>query len=145
MLKRLAERTVAEPPDPRQRSRLVEFLCEDVRTESPANRAGALELEHGPVPEDCFVLGASQDEPGRPHPLCPARVDAPAAGHPQMTPCDDAAFEVEQEVLAHRLDALEHLAVDGGRDPRHLPPRMRRLGLEPLADEHLEPRSRARE
>ena len=56
-----------------------------------------------------------------------------------MAAHDDAAVEAEQEVLADRLDALEHAAVDLPRDAGQLRPRMRRLDLEPLADEHLEP------
>ena len=56
-----------------------------------------------------------------------------------MAAHDDAAVEAEEEVLADRLDALEHAPVDLPRDAGHLRARMRRLDLEPLADEHLEP------
>jgi hypothetical protein len=50
---------------------------------------------------------------------------------------DDAALEVEQEVLADGLDTLQDAAVDGAGDARRLPARVRALGLDPLPDERL--------
>ena len=72
-----------------------------------------------------------------------ARLEPPASGHPQVAPHDHPALEPEQEVLAHRVDRLEDPAVDAGRDAGGLAARMRRLDLEPLADERLEPPRRA--
>ena len=48
---------------------------------------------------------------------------------------DDAALEAEHEVLADRLDRLEPPAVELLGDARGLRARVRRLDLEPLADE----------
>ena len=62
-----------------------------------------------------------------------------------MAPHDEAAVEVEQEVLADRLDTFEHTPVDLPRNAGQLRARVRRLDLEPLADEHLEPLRSAHE
>ena len=51
---------------------------------------------------------------------------------------DDAALEAQHQVLADRLDRLEHAAVDPLGHALGLRARMRRLDLEPLADEHLQ-------
>ena len=51
----------------------------------------------------------------------------------------DAALEAEHEVLADRLDRLEPAAVEPLGNARRLRARMRRLDLQPLPDEHLEP------
>ena len=50
----------------------------------------------------------------------------------------DSAVEAEDQVLAVRLDRLEHAAVDPLGDALGAGSRMRRLGGYPLADEHLE-------
>ena len=84
-------------------------LREDVRPEPPPHRP-PLDLEHGAVPEHCLLLAAAQDEPRPADARRAARLDAPAAGHAQVAPHDDAALEAQQEVLADRLDALEHAA-----------------------------------
>ena len=55
-----------------------------------------------------------------------------------MAPHDDPAFEPEQEMLADRLDRLEHPPVDALRDTGRLAARVRRLDLEPLPDERLQ-------
>ena len=46
---------------------------------------------------------------------------------------------MQQQVLADRLDRLEHATVEPLGDPLHLRTRIRRLHLEPLADQHLQP------
>ena len=55
-----------------------------------------------------------------------------------MAPDDDPAFEPEQEMLADRLDRLEHPPVDALCDTGHLGARVGRLDLEPLPDERLQ-------
>ncbi len=60
-----------------------------------------------------------------------------------MTPQDEAAVEVEQEVLAHRFDPLEPAAVKPRSEPFHCRSGMRRLDLDALADEDLQPTGRA--
>jgi len=44
----------------------------------------------------------------------------------------------KQQVLADRLDRFEHAAVETLSDPFGLRARVRRLGLDPLADERLQ-------
>jgi hypothetical protein len=55
-----------------------------------------------------------------------------------MAAKDDAAVEVQEHVLADRIDALEHASIDCSRDARREAARIRALRLEPLADENLE-------
>ena len=50
----------------------------------------------------------------------------------------EAALEVEQQVLTDRLDALEPAAVEPRGELLHGCPRMRRLDLELLPDQHLQ-------
>ena len=59
-----------------------------------------------------------------------------------MAPQDEAAVEVEQEVLAHRFHLLEPAAVEPRSEPFHRRSRMRRLDLDALADEDLQPTGR---
>lgn len=59
-----------------------------------------------------------------------------------MTPQRDATLEAEKEVLADRLDRLEHAPVDRSRDARRLAARVRRRSLDPLAYQHLQVRGR---
>ena len=102
-----------------------------------------MELEHGPVPEDAFELGAAQDEP-RPAARLGRRAAArPAAAHAQVRAEDDAALEAQHQVLPDRLDRLEPPPVELLGDVRRLRARVRRLDLERLADERLKPRRRA--
>ncbi len=54
-----------------------------------------------------------------------------------MTAKGDSAFEVEQEVLADRLDALEPPAVEPTGDVQCSSARMRGLDLDALTHEHL--------
>jgi hypothetical protein len=70
-------------------------------------------------------------------------LDAPPAVHPQMASQDEAAVEVEQEVLADRFHPLEPTAVEPRGEPFHRGPRMRRLDLDALADQNLQPAGRA--
>ena len=55
-----------------------------------------------------------------------------------MRPQDDTTFEAEDQVLAERLDRFERAAVDPLGDALGLRSRMRRVGRDPLADEHLQ-------
>jgi hypothetical protein len=59
-----------------------------------------------------------------------------------VTPQDEAAFEVDQEVLADRLHPLELAAVEPLGKPFHRRARMWRLDLDALADENLQPPGR---
>ena len=102
-----------------------------------------VELEHRPVALDRLHLGAAQDEPRLPERLLAHGADDPAARHAQVAADDEAALEREEEVLADRLDAFEAQAVYRGGDPGEKRARMRRLGLDDVADERLEPRGGA--
>lgn len=56
-----------------------------------------------------------------------------------MAPDDETALEAKQEVLAGRLDRFERPSVHLLGDTGRLRARMRRLDLEPLPHEHLQP------
>ena len=108
----------------------------------PSRGEGArVELEHRPAPEDGLELrrraGRATAVRAR---AAPRGLHDPAAAHPQVRAEDDAALEAQDEVLADRLDRLEPPPVEPLGDPLGLRPRVRRLDLEPLADEQLEPR-----
>src|SRR6266852_4579834 len=60
-----------------------------------------------------------------------------------MRPQDEPTFEVEDEILADRVDRLEPASVELRRVDRGLRPRMRRFDLDRLADKHLQPPRRA--
>ena len=60
-----------------------------------------------------------------------------------MAPDDEASLETQQQVLADRLDRLEHASVDPRGDLGRLGARVRRLDLEPLPDERLKPKRRS--
>ena len=60
-----------------------------------------------------------------------------------MTPHRDAAFEAEEEVLPHRLDALEPAPIDRLRNARDEPPRMWRGGRQAQPNERAKPRGGA--
>jgi hypothetical protein len=109
---------------------------EDVRAE-PA-RTAAVQLEHGAVPEHGFALGAAEHEPWPPSRLPVPRPHLPASAHAQVAAQDEAALEVEQQVLADRLDSLEETAVEPLRESLDLGLRVRGLDLDALADEHLQ-------
>lgn len=60
-----------------------------------------------------------------------------------MTAEHEAALEMEQQVLADRLDSFEQAAVEPLREPLDLGLWMRRLDLDALSDEHLQAPRRA--
>src|SRR6185437_8273978 len=74
-------------------------LGEDVRPEQPDAPLVAPELEHRPVPEHTLVRVAAQHEPRLPDASGAARLDAPAAAHPQMAVELEPAVEAQQEIL----------------------------------------------
>jgi hypothetical protein len=114
-----------------------DVVREDVRPQPPSR--GAAELEHRAVEEQRLVRGAAEHQPGAAEHLLAARLHPPASLHPQVAAHDDVPLEGEEEVLADRVDRLENAAVDPLGDVLHRGARVRRLGLDPLADEHLEP------
>ncbi len=106
------------------------------------------------VPRPCssrtgpFQRTASRSAPrrtshGRPRELPVARPDLPAPAHAEMAAEDETALEVEQQVLADRLDSLEQAAVEPFRESLHLGLRVRSLDLDALSDEHLQAARRA--
>ena len=112
-------------------------LLEDVGPEPPDG--AVVELQHGAVPQHGFALRAAKDEPGTPHELRPAGADLPAARHAEVAAQDDAVLEAEEQVLSRRLDSEQHAAVEAFGKPLDRRTRMRRLDLDPLADEYLQP------
>ncbi len=99
-----------------------------------------VEREHGPVPLGRLPVTSPEHEPrrsGAPRLVPP--LDAPASAHAEVGSNDDASLEAQHEVLPDRLDLLEASSVDGPRHARDLPARVRALGLDALADEHLQP------
>src|SRR5262249_54466903 len=66
------------------------------------------------------------------------RLDAPAPVHAQVAAEDEASGKREVEVLPFRLDALKRPPVEALGEPLHRGPWMRRLDLDPLADENLQ-------
>src|ERR1700760_498697 len=62
-----------------------------------------------------------------------------------MAAQDEAAVEVEQEVLADCFHPLEPTAVEPPGEPLPRGARMRRLDLDALADQNLQPTGRAME
>jgi hypothetical protein len=111
-------------------------LTEDVRAESL--RDAAVELEDGTVEHRTDVLLAPEHEPRLPEDRRVAAEDAPASLHAQVAANDEAAFEVEQQVLPDRLDALESAPVQSRGQLLDGSPRMWRLDLELLPDQHLQ-------
>ena len=98
-----------------------------------------MELEHRPVDLHCLEPLAAQNEPGAAVDRRPARPHEPASTHLQVAAQDNAALEPQQQILADSLDALELEAVQSLRDPGDGRPRMRRLGLDALPDQRLQP------
>jgi hypothetical protein len=96
-----------------------------------------VQLEHPPSVQNGFAVLTPDDEPGAPARGSPARADAPAPRHAQMIPELVAALEPQNEVLPHRLDRHETTAVEAARIDRSLPPWIRGLDLDALADEDL--------
>ena len=143
ILERLAEPHLAGAAQSRDGGVEVELLSQHVLAE-PAQVPG-LERQHRPVPEHALERLAPEHEPRQAASLLPTRLDPPATGHAQVAAHDDPALEAEQQVLADRLDRLEHASVDAGSDLRRLGARVRRLDLEPLADERPQPHRRTME
>jgi len=114
-------------------------LSEDVRAEVRRAPTVARELEHRPVPEHRLVLGAAQHEPRQAAPLDSAALHTPASVHSQVAAKHEPAVEVEQEVLADRLDRFERPAVQALCEPFRRGPRMRRLDLDLLSRQNLQP------
>ena len=108
----------------------------------PSRRATrASSWSTGPFHWVASQRGVRRTSHGRPRQgRSPTRADTPAPVHPEMTAKDDIALEAEQQVLAHRVDRLEHPAVDRLGHVRHEPARVGRRRLDPLADEWAEPR-----
>ena len=71
-----------------------------------------------------------------------ARLDPPAARHAQVAAEHEPALETEEEVLPDGLDRLEQAPVETLRELLPGGPRMRRLDLDSLSGEHLEPTGR---
>ena len=138
----LVEQRVADLPLLVLRAKAAEHrvvvgrLAEDVGAES--SRDAAVELEDGTVEHRADVLLAAQHEPWLPEDGCVATEDAPASLHPQVAADDEAALEVEQQVLTDRLDALQSAAVEARRELLHRGARMRGLDLELLSDQDLQ-------
>ena len=110
---------------------------EDVRAEPPAH--AVVELDDRPVPQHRFVRRAAEHEPRLAcAEVAAARVNPPAALHLQMAAQDDAALEAEEDVLAHRLDLLEHAAVQPFGDALHRRRGMRCFDFDAFADEDLQ-------
>jgi hypothetical protein len=113
---------------------------EDVGPETADSAVGQLQdstpAKHG------LVTSAAEHEPGQSGDLGAAGEDAPASGHAQMVAQDEAALEAEQEVLAERLDGLEHARVEALGDRERARTRVARLDLDPIAHEHLEAQRR---
>ena len=131
------------PSAPREaREHLVEprWALEDVGAE-PLERA-RVQLEHRPVPEHALERLAAEHEPRLAGSRLTARPQRPASGHAQMRAEHDPALEAKQQVLADRLDRLEHAPVDALGDALRLRARVRRLRLDALADERLQPSRR---
>ena len=62
-----------------------------------------------------------------------------------MAPDNYAALEAKEKMLAHRVYRLEPPAVHPQGDTRHLAARIRALGLDPIANEHLQATGRTME
>ena len=79
---------------------------------------------------------------------CPSRSlffsrDLPAPPHAEVAAEDEPVLEVQEQVLADRLDLEQLAAVEPLRDAGDPGPRMRSLDVESLADERLEAARRA--
>jgi hypothetical protein len=139
---RLVEQRLAEPAcligrsHPREHAIETGRLLEDVRPE-PGDRP-RVQFEDGAVPEHSLGPRSAQYEPGFAGTSTTEGRHRPATRQPQVRAEHDATVEAEDQVLADRLDRLEHAAVDPLCDPAGPSPRVRRLGGDPLADQHLE-------
>ena len=134
---RVAELAARVAPQVRGHPVEIRRLSEDVGPE-PMD-SPVVELEDGAVPEHGLALGATQDEPGTAHELRSSRPHLPPARHAQVAAQDDAVLEAEDEVLPGRLDAKQPTAVEARGELFDRCARMRRLDLDALADECLQP------
>jgi DNA-binding transcriptional MerR regulator/methylmalonyl-CoA mutase cobalamin-binding subunit len=85
------------------------------------------------------VVGSAQHEPRQAAPLDAAALDAPATVHPQMAAEHEPALEMEQEILADRLDRFQRPAVEPLRQLLRRSAGVRRLHLDPLSRQNLQP------
>ena len=138
-----APRRATASPAPRSRPTAASTSNSSASTSWPSRRRFRVSsVSTGPFQSTPSSVSPRSTSHGRPVRCLPARLDPPATGHPQVAADDEPALEAEQQVLADRLDRLEHAAVDTRRDLRRLGARVRRLDLEPLADERLQPQRR---
>ena len=105
----------------------------------PAQTGRASSVSTGPFQRTPSSSSPRSTSHGCPVRGLPRRLDPPAPGHPQVAAHDESPFEPEQEMLADGLHRLEHAPVDPLRDTGRLAARVRRLDLEPLPDERLQP------
>ncbi len=77
---------------------------------------------------------------GRPRRSRSGSVEPPPAVHPQVAAEHDASLEAQQQMLSHRLDALEHAPVHRLRDPGGRTTGMRALRGDPVSDDRLQAR-----
>ena len=110
---------------------------EDVRAELKPRIA--VQLQHRAVPLERLPRSAAQDEPRTAHDALAATADPPAAAHAQVAAERHSAFEAEEEVLADGFHRLEHATVEPCADTGHGRPWMRRLDLQPLTHQDLQP------
>ena len=138
----LIEQRLAEPArlvggtQPREHVIEARLRLQDVRPQ-PCDRP-CVQLENGPVPEHSFGPSPAQHEPRPAGPSTTGRRHRPATGQPQVRTEHDATVEAKDQVLAERLDRFEHAAVEPLGDPTGSSARVRRLGCDPLAYQHLE-------
>ena len=110
------------------------------RMSGPTRRAGVTSsVSTGPFHWAASSSPARRTSHGRPARLVPGPPDGPAAVHAQVAPNDDSSLETQQEMLADRVDRLEHATVDSRRDAGEEPARVRRRRLHPASHEHAEP------
>ena len=130
----------------------VEVRGEDVGPEASELRvdrdaARAQDAQGRPAELDRVGALAGEHRPGRgprPAPALAARVDVPAAAHPQVAVQDEVA-EVEEQVLAVGVDPRQGAAVEPF-DPRRAAARVRRRDADRLPDQRVgEPVLRAQD
>src|SRR6185312_1995582 len=143
----LVEQRVAElaalvlAPQVRDHRGQVGRVGEDVGAQASGAAPG--QLEHRPVPEHRLALGAGEHEPRLAVPHSATLDDLPAPAHAQVAAQNEAALEVEQQVLADGLDSLEPAPVEPLRRDGCGRTRVRRFDGHTLADERLQAARRA--
>jgi hypothetical protein len=126
-------------PEVRKHALEVRGLVQDVGSKPP--QGASVQFEDTAAVQHGLPLGAPQHEPGAAASRPPARTHPPAAGHPQMVPQHVTALEAEDEILPDRLDRDQTAAVEAAGVDRGLGLRVRRLDLDALAHERLQPPS----